>query len=158
MVQKFDTSDACRFLLLTELQFNLLKQPQQILVLAPFHHLYLGQNLVLYFLRFWLFKEITSLIYSPSLFSKQSYFWFYLYKFVQEHYILYFHVFLLLKIILNVWNRIWSIRQIKLNIQSRSRDFKFIVICRFYLFPRVINTQISQCHNFIWILKIKFIC
>ena len=44
------------------------------------------------------------------------------------------------KIILNVWNRIWWIKEIKFIIISCGRYFKFIVIiCRFNVLPSVIN-------------------
>ena len=62
-----------------------------------------------------------------------------------------------LKIVLNVSNRIWSIRHVKFIIPSRSWNFKFIFfICRINISPCLVNTSINQSNIFVaWVFKIN---
>ena len=138
--------DTCWQFLLTKLQCTTLynkdvKQLQQILILVHFHHLYLDQQLILHFLIMFLFQEIIILLYSLPYFKNNPIINF-IYIDMHRSIICYSFMFLdnVLKIIPNIWNRIWSIRQIKFIIPIWSRNFKFIVvICRFNVFSCIIN-------------------
>ena len=49
------------------------------------------------------------------------------------------------KMILYIWNRIWSMRQIKFTIPSWSRYFKFIgLVCRFNIYPCLIMRELAN--------------
>ena len=133
---------------------NELKQLQQILILARFHRLYLCKRLFLWFVAILFFQELAVLICSLYLFWKHFCFWVHLDKFglFSQSFVFFDDRF---KVILNVCNRIRTIRQIKSTIPNWSRSFKFIVVV-FWLdvFPRVMNTQISQCYVFLRIFQI----
>ena len=125
------------------LNYNVPKQLQQILILSHFYYLHLDQHLFLCFIIISLFQEITVPIYIACLFFKNSPVFGFVLINLHRRIICYNFIFFsnVHKIILNVWNTLWSMRQIKFIIPSWSRDFKFIVVIyRFNVFPCVINT------------------
>ena len=92
------------------LDYNDLKQLQQILVLARFHHRHLCRRLFFLFLSVSLFQKSKIIICIPFLFGKQFCFWFYLGKFGLADFQSKFHSSNKFKVILDVRNRIRTIR------------------------------------------------
>ena len=120
------------------LNYSVLKQLQQILVLVHLLHLYLYQHLFLYSLIVSLFLEITVLVCSLFLLRKQfsfDFIWINLYRRILSQSFVFFDD--KFKVILNVWNWISPIRQIKFTIPSWGRYFKFIVVIHHLMFFHV---------------------
>ena len=133
----FNNCDSCYLL-----DCNVLEQLQQILILVQILRLFLDQHLFLYslivssfpmiiipvFILFLLWKQFCSDFIRVNLYR----------RIFSESFVFFDDIF---KIILNVCNRIWSIRQIKFIIPIWGRNFKFIVVmCWFNVSPWVINT------------------
>ena len=95
----------------------------------------------LHFLIISLFQEIIILVCSCFYLKNNPVFyfiWMNLHGRINFYCLMFFNN--ILKIILNVWDWIWSIRQVKFIIPSWSWNFKFIVVIyRFNIPPCVIN-------------------
>ena len=125
------------------LNYSVLKQLQQILVLVHLLHLYLyqhfffvlpssftvsGDNNSNLYHAFILKMILFLILLGVNLYG----------RIFRQSFVFFDDKF---KVILNVWDWIWSIKQIKFIIPRWSRYFKFIVVvCRFNVFPGEINT------------------
>ena len=125
------------------LNYSVLKQLQQILILAHFHCFYLIDDYFRTNTIISLFLLTLILTYSHPYVKHNTilnsvhvnlYWWIIFYRFIM------FFNNNLLKIILYIWNRIWFIRDIKFIISGWSRCFKYIVLVfTFNIFPCVVN-------------------